>query len=75
MFSRWLTNARLKDAILDAVNGGGDADSVASMAGGILSAGDPEGLPAEWVQTIEKENGLSLDTLAEGLAAMREQAG
>ncbi len=62
-----------KEAILAAANSGGDADSIASMAGGILAAKDPDGLPAEWVELVERENGLDLQRLAEELLALRHQ--
>ena len=60
-----------KEAILAAANAGGDADSIASMAGGILAAKDPDGLPAEWVEIVERENGLDLPGLAEQLFVLR----
>jgi ADP-ribosylglycohydrolase len=60
-----------KEAILAAANYGGDADSIASMAGGILAAKDPEGLPAEWVALVERENGMNLQRLTEQLLVLR----
>jgi ADP-ribosylglycohydrolase len=60
-----------KDALLAAVNAGGDADSIASMAGGILAARNPDSLPEEWVEIIKRENDLDFTTLAEQLVALR----
>ena len=60
-----------KDAILAAVNAGGDADSIASMAGGIVAARNPDTLPQEWVEIVKRENNLDFATLAEQLAALR----
>jgi ADP-ribosylglycohydrolase len=61
-----------KDAILAAVNAGGDADSIASMAGGIVSSRNPDTLPQEWVKIVKQENNLDFAPLAEQLAALRK---
>lgn len=61
-----------KDAVLAAVSQGGDADSIASMAGGILAAKFPYTLPEEWVQVVKRENTLNLDELVERLVKLRE---
>ncbi len=61
-----------KDAILAAVNVGGDADSIAAMAGGIVAARHPDTLPAEWVALVKRENNLALEPLAERLVALRK---
>lgn len=60
-----------REAILEAVNQGGDADSIASMAGGILAALDPASLPAEWVAEVERANALDLAPIARGLVGLR----
>jgi ADP-ribosylglycohydrolase len=60
-----------KDAILAAVNAGGDADSIASMAGGIVAARNPDTLPQEWVEIVKRENNLDFAPLAEQLADLR----
>lgn len=60
-----------KDAILAAVNEGGDADSIASMAGGIIAARNPGTLPEEWVEIVKRENDLDFAPPAEQLAALR----
>ena len=60
-----------KDAILAAVNEGGDADSMTSMAGGIVAARNPDTLPEEWVEIVKRENSLDFAPLAEQLAALR----
>jgi len=61
-----------REAILCAVNLGGDADSVASMAGGLAAALAPETLPQVWADRVLRENGLEdLPDLAFGLLEMR----
>jgi len=60
-----------RDAILAAVNEGGDADSIASMAGGIVAARNPDTLPQEWVEIVKRENNLDFAPLAEQLVALR----
>ncbi len=60
-----------KDAILCAVNMGGDADSIAAMAGGILAARYPTTLPKKWIEAVRHTNNLKIEELAEGLAAIR----
>ncbi len=60
-----------RDGIIDAVNQGGDADSIASMAGCLLAACRPETLPREWMDTVRKKNLLDMDALAEGLTQLR----
>ncbi|MBM4431346.1 MAG: hypothetical protein FJ026_13535 [Chloroflexi bacterium] len=61
----------VREAILEAANQGGDADSVAAMAGGILAALHPTSLPADWVAEVERANGLDLAPIARGLVALR----
>ena len=58
-------------AILIAANAGGDSDSVASIAGGILGARCPETVNDEWYAVVEQVNGHDLVSLAEGLAELR----
>ena len=58
-------------AILLAANIGGDSDSVASIAGGILGARFPDTVNRTWIQTVEAVNGLDLDALAADLARLR----
>lgn len=53
-----------KDGILGIVNQGGDADSIASMAGSLFAAMNPDTLPREWVETVEKANNLNLSKIA-----------
>lgn len=62
-------NAR--DVIIAAVNEGGDADSIAAMAGGIMAACHPDSLPEDWVNIVERENNLDFEPLAEQLASLR----
>jgi ADP-ribosylglycohydrolase len=60
-----------KEAILGAVNEGGDADSIASMAGSLVAALYPDSLPQEWVKQVEKANNLNLSRIASELAKLR----
>jgi len=60
------------DAILLAANIGGDSDSVASIAGGILGAIDPRTLNEAWCQVVEQINGHDLASVAVGLARLRQ---
>ena len=55
-----------------ACGGAGDADSIAAMAGGIVTARHPDTLPAEWVAIVKRENNLALEPLAERLVALRK---
>ncbi len=59
------------DAILLAANVGGDSDSVASIAGGILGATYPATVNADWFEVVERVNGDSVAALAQQLAALR----
>ena len=45
------------------MNQGGDADSVASMAGSVAAALYPDTLPQEWVEEVEKTNNLNLSKI------------
>jgi ADP-ribosylglycohydrolase len=60
-----------KEAILCAVNMGGDSDSIAAMAGGIIAARFPETLPRKWIETVKRMNKLHLEELAKELVALR----
>jgi hypothetical protein len=60
-----------QEAILLAANVGGDSDSVASVAGGILGAMYPDTVSASWVRAVESVNGHGLATLASQLAGLR----
>jgi hypothetical protein len=60
-----------EEAILLAANVGGDSDSVASVAGGILGAMYPDTVNEAWVQAVESVNGHRLATLASQLAELR----
>jgi ADP-ribosylglycohydrolase len=62
-----------EDAILLATNVGGDSDSVASIAGGILGAMDPATVNQQWVDTVERVNGHNLGALSVELARIRHQ--
>jgi ADP-ribosylglycohydrolase len=60
-----------EDAILVAANVGGDTDSVASIAGGILGARYPDTLNTSWCEIVEQVNGHNLRSLAHELAGLR----
>lgn len=61
-----------KDAILAAVNQGGDADSIAAMAGSVTAALYPDTLPEEWVREAEEANKLGLRKTALELFGLRQ---
>jgi ADP-ribosylglycohydrolase len=60
-----------EDAILLAANVGGDSDSVASIAGGILGALYPTTVNQQWCAVVERVNGHNLATLAGELTRIR----
>lgn len=60
-----------EEAILLASNVGGDSDSVASIAGGILGALYPHTVNQQWYEIVERVNGHNLMALASDLAALR----
>ncbi len=59
-------------AILLAANIGGDSDSVASIAGGILGARYPDTVNEEWYAVVEAVNGHNLLSIAEDLSKLRK---
>lgn len=60
-----------EEAILIAANVGGDSDSVASIAGGILGARDPGTLNRQWYTVVDRVNDHELEMLADQLAPLR----
>jgi ADP-ribosylglycohydrolase len=58
-------------AILLASNVGGDSDSVASIAGGVLGARCPDTVNSQWLEVVEQINGHDLESIAVALAALR----
>ncbi|MGE0702321.1 MAG: ADP-ribosylglycohydrolase family protein [Vicinamibacterales bacterium] len=58
-------------AILLATNVGGDSDSVASIAGGILGAMYPDTINHSWTRAVESVNEHGLVALAQQLAELR----
>jgi ADP-ribosylglycohydrolase len=60
-----------QDAILLATNIGGDSDSVASIAGGVLGARDPNTVPQPWCEVVEEINRHNLGALSDELARLR----
>ncbi len=59
--------------ILLATNVGGDADSIASIAGGILGARHPDSVNDEWYDVVDDLNNHNLIPIAEELSALRAQ--
>lgn len=63
-----------RNALIAAVNMGGDTDTLASIVGAITGAySGIAQFPREWVGTVEKVNGLDFGRLATTLAAVRER--
>jgi ADP-ribosylglycohydrolase len=60
-----------QEAILVATNVGGDSDSVASIAGGILGAMYPHTVNQRWYDTVEQVNDHELESLADQLVPLR----
>ena len=60
-----------KEVILGAANQGGDADSIASMAGSVAAGLHPDTLPREWIEQVEKVNNFNLSKIALKLARLR----
>jgi len=58
-------------AILLAANIGGDSDSVASIAGGILGARCPSTVNERWYAVVQQVNDFDLVAIANQLAALR----
>ena len=58
-------------AILLATHLGGDSDSVASIAGGVLGAMYPDTVNTQWYEVVEHVNRHNLVGLADQLAALR----
>lgn len=58
-------------AILLAANIGGDSDSVASIAGGILGARYPATVNRQWCEVVENVNGHDVAAVAHELTALR----
>jgi ADP-ribosylglycohydrolase len=59
------------EAILLATNIGGDSDSVASIAGGILAAMYPDSVNEQWCDVVESVNHHDLEGMGERLARLR----
>jgi ADP-ribosylglycohydrolase len=63
-----------EDAILLAANIGGDSDSVASIAGGILGARHPSTVNQQWCEVVARVNNLDLAAVGNQLAPFRHGA-
>ena len=59
------------EAILLAANVGGDTDSVASIAGAILGALNPDSVNTEWYEAVERINDHGIVGIATDLANLR----
>jgi ADP-ribosylglycohydrolase len=59
-------------AVLLATNIGGDSDSVASIAGGILGARWPDTVNDEWHALVQRINGYGLESIADALTLLRQ---
>jgi ADP-ribosylglycohydrolase len=62
-----------EDAILVAANVGGDSDSVASIAGGILGARNPSSVNQHWCDVVASVNKHDLAGLARELIPLRRR--
>ena len=60
-----------EDAVLLAANVGGDSDSVASIAAGILGAMHPAVVNGQWLRAVTAVNGHPFDAIAADLARLR----
>jgi ADP-ribosylglycohydrolase len=65
------TVSSAEDAILLAANIGGDSDSVASIAGGVLGAMYPNTVSQHWYEVVESVNKHDLVALAHELSRLR----
>lgn len=66
-----LTADSTREAIIEAVNRGGDADTIGAIAGAIAGARHGAGsLPTEWVEVLDRQD--ELNTLSEQLIKMGE---
>lgn len=61
-----------KEVILSALNQGGDADSIASMAGSVAATLYTKTLPEEWVKEVEKANKRQLSRIGLKLVKLRQ---
>jgi hypothetical protein len=60
-----------EDAILLAANIGGDSDSVASIAGGVLGAMHPATVNRRWSEVVERVNRHDLVAIGVALGGLR----
>lgn len=67
------TTKTFEDAIIEAANLGGDADTIAAITGGLAGAiyGYKE-IPGRWIQTLSPETRAQLDRLVDAAAKNRE---
>ena len=62
------------EAVLLAANVGGDSDSVASIAGGVLGAMYPDTVNEAWYEVVEEVNGHELAPIARAVVELRRGA-
>lgn len=66
-----VTGGTYREAVLGAVNYGRDADSIATMAGGIAGAlGSGRGIPAEWRDCVATASRIDLEEPGRTMAAI-----
>lgn len=68
----WHTD-RFDDAVIFAANLGGDADTIAAIAGGLAGVFHGyKGIPERWIQTLNPETRAQLDRLVDAAVKNRE---
>jgi ADP-ribosylglycohydrolase len=66
----------LRAAVVDAVNYGRDADSIATMAGAICGGlGGTAAVPSEWVDEVTRASRLNLDGVVDEMVAVVREIG
>lgn len=64
----------VRSCVTSAANLGGDADSIAALAGAMAACHAPDSLPAPWVETVAQANSLqNIPEIAAALARLRLQ--
>ena len=64
--THWLSSTgTFEDAILNAVNDGGDADTIAALTGGLVGARYGIGsIPEDWIQSLDVKTCMKLEAIA-----------
>ncbi len=72
----FITSKDFEDAVVRAVNLGGDADTIGAIAGGLAGAyWGYEAIPDRWLEKFTPEQRAKLDRAAEGLLKVAGEAG